>query len=587
MGLLGDILDKTITKSRKAERWEVIRAEIEREDEEEYQKFTSRFMDKADTEMQASVILHILQEMEQRPHAERDYAVLGQLPDYYKDSISMGYFTSLLKDKTYYECTYAFYVEKKSLVETMRMLQPLKDIKEIKDEINYSLKHYGYLLQDGQDIRSVLTDENDIEGALQRMKEGKNFSQEERENGEKIMLDMMDDSQKLRELHDKNEYQEMFNMFSKAKYEEWIFDYLKKFLLCIAVQENSSSTVTDSYDFTKNFIDGLFQASRVEEILENEDFQKTYKMIRIPITDMIIADAIRYNKAGMIDNINEDLEKFLKYFPVKKEEADISQFEVLRKIFAMLKAYKQEKMVLESMINHNIPRADFQEKRLAFLRNSSMLGSGINLLDKGGPKIIEGESNQEGMVFDYRSMTWNESDITVYLNRLSAEDKILKTPMVVDEWSDNLNTNNIEWNQEEFSRVFAVCLKENFGDKYLQKNVRSGVLIEGAVDYEDSLLISEDQSKAARYPWLHFLLSTEKLTLNQALFSIYILYDPNDDYRDERDIFKRNAQIANRIICLKLRQNPKINNYISVMKNIIIEELERYLNTTSNEETIY
>lgn len=590
MGFFGDIVEKAIKTSdskKNMEYWSERCAQIEMEKEKEYQEFIGEFTEKVDTEMQTWVVLNILQEIEQSPHAERNYLVLNQLPDYYKESMAMDYLTSICKDKTYQNCVYAFYVENKSLVETMRMLKPLMDIKTIKEEVRYSLKHYEYLSQDGQDIRSVLTDEEDIEAAFQRIKEAKNFSQEQCERGEEVIQETISDRDRLQELFDKKDYQKMFNIFSKAEFNEWIFDYFKNFLLYIAFQDNNSSRITDSYDFTKDLVNKLFRASRVEEILENDNFERTYKMIRIPITDMIIADAIRYNKAGMIDSINDDLEKFLKYFPVKKEEADMSQFEVLRKVFAMLKAYKQEKMVLESMITHNIPRTDFQEKRLTFLRNSSVHGWGIDSLGRKSPQIIDSEESKEGMVYDYRSMSWNESDIMAYLNSLSAEDKTLKTPMVVDEWNDNLNTNNIEWDQDDFAIALTRCLKENFGDKYLQKSVRSGVLMDGDVDFEESLLILEDQRKQPRYPWLHFIMSVEKLTLNQVLFSIYTLYDPNDDYKDDGDIFNRNAQIANRIIGLKQRQNPKINNYINVMKNVIVEELEKYLNTTSNESTIY
>lgn len=588
MGFFGDIVEKAIKTSdskKNMEYWSERCAQIEMEKEKEYQEFIGEFTEKADTEMQCTVIGSMLHEIGEKDYGDRDYSVLEQLPDYYKKSMGMEYFSLLLRDKVYFECVYAFISENRSLLEIMRMLKPLAYFETLKEEISHSLKHYRYLSQDGQDIRSVLTDEQDLEAAFERLKEKREISQEQQEKEEKVLQDIFSSGEVIQELFDKKEYQKIFDILSRAEYDEWIFDFLKKFLLHIAVRENDSSTVTMSYEAVREIVDNLFQTTRIEKVVQNGEI--SYKVIRIPVSDIIIADAIRYNKSGMIDNINDDLERFLKYFPVRKQEADISQFEVLRKVFFMLKAYKQEKMVLESMITHNIPRTDFQEKRLTFLRNSSVQGWGIDSLSRKSPRIIKNEESQEGMVYDYRSMSWNEPDIMAYLNSLSEEDKTLKTPMVVDEWNDNLNTNNIEWDQDDFAIALTRCLKENFGDKYLQKSVRSGVLMDGDIDFEESLLILEDQRKQPRYPWLHFIMSVEKLTLNQVLFSIYTLYDPNDDYKDDGDIFNRNAQIANRIIGLKRRQNPKINNYINVMKNVIVEELEKYLNTTSNESTIY
>lgn len=45
--------------------------------------------------------------------------------------------------------------------------------------------------------------------------------------------------------------------------------------------------------------------------------------------------------------------------------------------------------------------------------------------------------------------------------------------------------------------------------------------------------------------------------------------------------------MINKLVALKLKQNPKLNNYINVTKSVIISELEKYLNGTTISEDIY
>ena len=69
--------------------------------------------------------------------------------------------------------------------------------------------------------------------------------------------------------------------------------------------------------------------------------------------------------------------------------------------------------------------------------------------------------------------------------------------------------------------------------------------------------------------------------------SIFVLYHPEYDFVNDTDCVKVNSAMINKLVALKLKQNPKLNNYINVTKSVIISELEKYLNGTTISEDIY
>ena len=559
------------------EQWSRDSIQEEKDVEECYEVFVERCRSMyADIE-ESATIKAVLQEACTSNHINRDFSVFDKLPEQYRKSKAFKETLETIKNTTYEDCVDAYLNYDKSVYYTMLMLKPLLYFGEIKDEINYSLKHMEYFSNPYEDIKSVLTDYTDMEEAFEDIK---NYYDEDIIEGG-LFDKLVATHCAVSELYKAGKYQEAYNNITSAAFDSNIFDAAKKILLKFAMMGNDSSQVTQSYELTKEIVDGLFKATR---LIHREGSEYKYDFVRIPVVDMIIAEAIRYNQTGMIEVVNDQLKEFLNNFILKKDEMDAEQFNVLQRVFAYLKAYEQEKIVLEFMVLNNIPRNDVQEKRLLFLRNANSMSSGVGNVNIPEEIYI---SDQDKFTYDYRCMSWGESQIKGYLNYFSGENKRMTVPMVIDDWNNNLELKGIKWSLSDLLGMLDNGLKGNFGDKYKLETVESGALSDGWIDYSESILIEEDENNGNRYPWLQFVISAEQLTLSQISFSIFVLYNPEKDFIGEEDCIKVNSVMANKLIALKLKQNPKLNEYIKVTKNVIISELEKYLNGATVTDDIY
>lgn len=553
---------------------EWIRNQIEEEQEIEeiYQKFVENRTREFEEIAQSEAIDDILCEIVKEDVIYRDYSKLSKLSEVYRNTEEFKANILQVKEITYKQCVDAYLNYNKSVRYIMLMLRPLGDIEEIADEINYSLNHFDYFSQKGADVKSVLTEYDSIEEGIEDIDDNLKFDKE-------LYGKLYTEHDAVYRLFKEEKYQEAFNNIVCADFDETIFDYAKKMLIFTAIKTSSSVAATTSYDISRKLVDDLFRAMRIVYTPEKE-FKYSY--IRIPVADMIIADAFKYNQSGMIEQVDDELKQFLKNFIIDKDEMDAEQFEVLRKVFAYLKAYEQEKTVLEFMVINNIPRSEEQEKRLIYLKNARA-GSGMGSVGES-PIEIYAEDEEGRIIYDYRSITWSEAQIKSYLNAYSNENKTLQMKMVIDEWNKNLEMNNVQWNLNDIKTSLEKCLIKNFGDKFVLECVEAGAASEDWIDYTESIFIREN---SGRYPWIQFLISAEQLTLAQISFSIYTLYNPIQDIQNGDDCFKTNSLIGNKLASLKAKQNPKINNYISIVKNVIIAELENYLNENAESESLY
>lgn len=594
MGLFGDIAvgatkavvrastnyDKKEVSKNECNKWIMASIEEEEKIEKCYEVFVERCKKEFADIKQSETIHAILKNILQIDYISRDYSRFDQLPAKYRQSEEFKRLIPGIEKNTYKACVDAYLYHDCSVRFIMLMLKPLLYFTEIENEIKHSLKHFNYLNHKENAVRSVLTDYEDIGSGLQ------DIEQRLGENPEEIketIYKLCEVHHMVSELYEKGDYQEAFNCIASVDFEESIFDDCKKFMLRLAINRNDNSAETHSYELIKKIVDERFKAGRI--VCKENNGKEEAVFVRIPVVDMIIADAIKLNQAGMVDNINNQLKQFLENFLLNKDEVDAEQLEVLRKAFAYLKAYGQEKIVLEFMVLNNIPRSEMQEKRLIFLKgtgNTSSIG-----VTASSPERIETLEEDGKMIYDYRCLSWSDSQIKSYLNSLSNEYRVLMTPMVIDEWNNNLDVKNLNWNLNDLNVYLEKGIKNNFGNKYCLLNIEAGALAEGWIDYSESILIIENKEAGLRYPWIQFVISAEQLTLAQVAFSIFVVYNPDADTLKNMDCFQANEVIANKLIGLKQKQNPKINNYINVTKNVIISELEKYLNGNFVDDSIY
>ena len=73
--------------------------------------------------------------------------------------------------------------------------------------------------------------------------------------------------------------------------------------------------------------------------------------------------------------------------------------------------------------------------------------------------------------------------------------------------------------------------------------------------------------------------------VGQLTLSIYALYMPEKDKLPE-NVYDKNSLILGKVQMLKNSQHPKMNNLIKMMTNLIIKELETWINS-KREDSIY
>lgn len=302
---------------------------------------------------------------------------------------------------------------------------------------------------------------------------------------------------------------------------------------------------------------------------------KDKELIKRLTVDQLISLAITYQRGNIMDNINVELEKTLETLePLTDNTYNFSvnpvQFNVLQQLFEYLKAPAQEKIVLEAMFKYNIPRTPQQEQRLKFLNKGG--NSSFNV-------PVSASTSEEGIFrFDYRTNTWNIKEIEDYIDNFSMNSQIISIPMVVDSHEHNLQVSTITWDETQVEDFLRKCLMENFGEQFVVNLVDTNAVLESGTDMLPGILITEKIDVKQKYPYLGFLVLGEQLTLKQLSLSIYVIILPKNIKTSDSSLQIKNAEILNHIVMLKEKQNPRINNYVTTVNNVLTSELQSWLN---------
>ena len=442
-----------------------------------------------------------------------------------------------------------------------KMLKDLEVIDLISEEIKYVLKHYDYIVTQKNFINSVLTD-NFVE-ELREIKDTSNTFPDE----------LATTYETVRMLADKNNFRDAISTILFADYPVGYYDEMKRFLLKCALLEGENKDFSDCYKLMLKATEHIFKP----RVIQNEKF------ITVKTIDTIIAEAIRYSNVNSVSEINEKLEQFLTltcpFFQI-----DVSQYILLQNVFNYLEAYEQEKMVLEAMVTNCISRTPEQEQRLEFLKNTK-----ISNLTNASNTICEEDVPEGKFVYDYRFVGYSDTDLKNYFNDLSLKNKTLDKPVVVREWNKSINVDSFKYDIDKLHEYLKATMSENFPDRYKVGITSAAPASTGELVYEreytDAILIMDDIT----YNWLAFYIEGEQLLKSRVTISIYAIYMPMFDlFVDvEEDIYKQNDRICNKIEVLKKQMNPKFNTYMNTIIEVIIEDLENWLNNSSSSNSIY
>ena len=125
-------------------------------------------------------------------------------------------------------------------------------------------------------------------------------------------------------------------------------------------------------------------------------------------------------------------------------------------------------------------------------------------------------------------------------------------------------------------------LEKNFGDIYSVRLVPAGAAVEDWVDTIPAISICMRDRKG-RNAELSFLVTGEQITNSAVHLSIMVLLAPVDS----TDSVMENEPLCKKVVAVKEKHNPRIDTYISTMKNILIGELELWINSFHNNQEIY
>lgn len=477
-------------------------------------------------------------------------------------------FVPALVERTYSELVRHYLENKISMRMMFMVLYQLIHIPYANTIIGDSLKNMTYLCVSGNNINSVL--HGNVVEELEKLKLS---------DFKIIHYKCLDQNEMCDKWNNRDEfdftkreksvakalYDEIVNVQKNEKY----FDDLKKSTLMIAMIEKEHPELS-----------GLLPDIKIA-------MQETFgplvyhdgKPIMSMTVDMLIADAIHLSKINSINQINDSLSTFLNIL-CPELEIKPEQYCILQEVFAWLKAYEQETMVLDAMVNNGISRTKKQDNRLAFLnsnKSSSTSNNIRNYVDGQTHDISHAKQNEEGVLYyDYRFMSMNDDEVSNLFNSLSMENKTLNNAIVVGEWTNSVEMQGIAWNNDSIKNCIDKTLKKNFGDKFVVSIKECGVSSEGWMDTTPSIVITGDSNQVM--PWLAFIISGEQIILNHMNISIYTVYKPNVDVLSE-NIYERNQLIEKKVMMLRKKQNPKIINLIKIVTNLVVKELENWVNS--------
>lgn len=378
------------------------------------------------------------------------------------------------------------------------------------------------------------------------------------------------------ELYKAGKYEEAVNCILYTQFPDDTLNLLKKWLIFAAMVEGTDEESASFYRvlwiaYVKAF--GRYLISNNKQILCWN-------------VDMIIAEAIRLSRTNSIGNINKDLERFFEITaPIYHVEN--SQYDILQKVFAYLNAYEQEIIVLEAMVKNKISRSQEQEERLEFLKSSGNKKlSGSNAFRSA--QTLEQHSfldtihnGENRLIYEYRTISWNENEIRDFFTSLSAQNQTTQLPFVVNEWNKRVTSQNVKWDTNEFIKRIGKVLQENFDNRYSIGAAKSGAT-GGMTELDDTIVLLDREI----YMYIGFNIVGEQIMKNQIAFSIYAMYMPEFDIDLNDNYIERNKEICDKVVMLKQSQNPKINNYMQTITELIISELENWMNV-QNENSLY
>lgn len=463
-------------------------------------------------------------------------------------------------------------------------LNGLAKIPECSEAMEKLLKNQKIVCDDLVRTMPIFSVESDIFEQIQKLKadwddvyKGKT----ENEIYEDIFYTLTDDVYSVTAINEYNKNGEYIKALRAIMFSEYDENDVRKYMRLVAylkVYLAISDFKPDTMFYVNEVLESVNKAWVAMCKKQTDGTGKCY-----PTFNDIVANIYIYNKGNYIENINKQLEAYIESIRIimmnNLFEVDLSYFtevfEMLRKIFEHFKAYNQEKIILEGMYECNIPRTPQQEQRLAFLKKGRTTA----------PEILDAAAGEDTLLFDYRTIKWNMENFNDYIENYTMQSKKINMPMVIAEWNKSIQGYKIKWDINEIEKALTECMADNFDDQYCLSIKQAGPVTEAGCETEPSILITENGD--IKYPYIAYLVTGERMTAKQINMGIYAMIMPELCAEEDMPAIEFNKKVLEKCKVAVERQNPKLNNTIELMKTVIIEELESWLQKHYSRESLY
>lgn len=428
----------------------------------------------------------------------------------------------------------------------LHQIEILKGITEIDKRIQYTLKYRPQFYFENVNYKnSVFYNNQSIDNAIKQVRLRAEYY-------EKLYVDILGMINEAGRLKGSQALNAVDIITFANTSSEYIYEMLNA-LIYFVVKDNYNS---EQYENLLNIVKMYYyvDGSEVLNLRANDDY-----LVEIPL-NIIISQVLNYNRGRLINKTEPLLKMYLTHSQINTDICDI-----LINLFQYLKAKKQEEMVLEYMFERNLPRTAQHEARLAFLKK------GIN----NAPDVINIESSEQNkMLYDYRSVKWDSKQVKDYFEMLTMNSEKLCVPLVFDEWKQSVPAQGFVWSDDTAFEVINAAIQNEFDNRFSCYMVMSGTVNDLRAEDTNTIIITSNY-----YPEILISVIGEQFAKSNVDLAIYGIFCPDRVQGvSDKDVSNYNSILCNQFISIKEGQNPKISAMIATVKSVITRELEIWFN---------
>lgn len=227
-----------------------------------------------------------------------------------------------------------------------------------------------------------------------------------------------------------------------------------------------------------------------------------------------------------------------------------------------MKAYNEEKVVLEYMLNHNIPMNAKMQKRLKVLSNN------------GGdaPEGVNVESSNDILYFDISALKWDDKDYQGFFENLAFQEKSLEYSLAVRDKNEML-TRNIGLAMPDDSKILEriqSVFEEEFGSSAYAKSMSCVAISNGNQENLNGILVQTTECE-------HLGIMLCMVPIGKKLnIKFYTLYMPVSGSLDEQ---------KQKVLSLRGELSPSASIWESSLKETILIAIQQLLNDASTSKS--